>query len=43
MNVVREQFQRYERVTTELLIEIDRIRSVYLASLDQAQPQGVGV
>lgn len=36
-DVVREQFQRDERVVTELLMEIDRIRSVYLASLQRSE------
>lgn len=35
-DVVREHFQRAERVTTELLMEIDRIRSVYSAALNHA-------
>jgi len=39
-DVVREHFQRTERVTTELLMEIDRVRGVYSAALEGA-PGGV--
>jgi hypothetical protein len=37
-DVVREQFQRTERVTTELLTEVDRLRSLYYASRTVSTP-----
>jgi len=37
-DVVREQFQRAERVTTEVLAEVDRLRSLFYASRSVVNP-----
>jgi len=37
-DVVREQFQRAERVTTEVLAEVDRLRSLFYASRAVSKP-----
>jgi len=37
-DVVREQFQRTERVTTEVLAEVDRLRGLYYASRAVSKP-----
>ncbi len=41
-DLVREQFQREERVVTELLVEIDRLRTVHVARKLEPAPRTVG-